>query len=117
MRILPFTLYTIAAGVIPVAFPRHKAQPLYERKTIHPDEGKVFLQPKILSATGTVHETISCGPAHFLVRHGEQLRGTLFLFRTTRYCSSGDLPDEEVSGGVGAMVDGGMVIYGCMVEI
>jgi hypothetical protein len=43
---------------------------------------------------------------HFLVLHGKQLKGTLFLRLTTRNCSSGECPDEEVAaeGGVGVIL-------------
>lgn len=42
---------------------------------------------------------------YFLVRHGWQLSGTLFLRLTTRNCSSGEWPEEDVvaEGGVGVM--------------
>lgn len=45
---------------------------------------------------------------NFLCRHGPHDKGTLFLFRTTRNCASGDWPpilDEVVEGGVGVIAD------------
>lgn len=43
--------------------------------------------------------------AHFLVRQGRQLRGTRFLRLTTRNCSSGECPEDDVpDGGVGAIL-------------
>lgn len=44
---------------------------------------------------------------YFLVLHGKQLRGTRLRRLTTRNCSSGECPDEDVvaEGGVGVMLE------------
>jgi hypothetical protein len=45
---------------------------------------------------------------HFLCRHGPQDNGTLFLFRTTRNCASGEWPpalEDVVEGGVGVILN------------
>lgn len=43
---------------------------------------------------------------YFRWRHGPHERGTLFRFRTTLYCPSGEGPllDEVVDGGVGLIL-------------
>lgn len=43
------------------------------------------------------------GP-HFLFLQGAHDKGTLFLFRTTRNCPSGELIEVAADGGVGGIV-------------
>lgn len=44
---------------------------------------------------------------YFLVLHGKQLSGTRLRRLTTRNCSSGECPDEDVvaEGGVGVILE------------